>query len=101
MLLFMYIVTKNIQRIPLFTSLGLFLAIVVSKIVGVDLSLFKAACIIATTATTSILCFAITKSHFLRTLLIWLSYSLFGLGIRLSLKITQLKMESNDESLKK
>ena len=88
----MYVVANSIQRIPLFASFGLFLAIVISKITGIDLSLFKAACIITTTATTSTLCFAITKSHFLRTMLIWVSYSLFGLGIRLSLKITQLKM---------
>jgi hypothetical protein len=71
------------------------LTVIITKIIGIDLSLLKAVLILITTTLSAVTSFEIANSPFLQTLFLWLAYSSFGLGVKLSLMVSKIKLESN------
>ncbi len=97
--LFFYLQLKQINRATLIASVALFVITIITKILGTDLSLLKGALILTTTALSAVSSFEASGSPFLQTFFLWLAYSSFGLGVKLSLIVSKINLERNSENV--
>ena len=90
--IFFYLQLKQINRATMISSIGLFAIIIITKIIGFDLPLLKAALILTTTTLSAVSSFEVGQSSFLQTFFLWLAYSSFSLGIKLSLVVSKINI---------
>jgi hypothetical protein len=92
LLLFLYLQLKQINRATFIASIGLFLTIIITKLIGIDMPLLKAALILTTTTLSAVTSFEVSHEPFLQTFFLWLAYSCFGLGVKLSLAVAKINL---------